>query len=253
MIVECENCGAPLDVKSGATFVDCDFCQLSNKVAKTRTLMVVTPANWQPPVQWTEADRAAAAKAAMGTAAVAATTTGLMSIVVIGIAVVTVAAIGIVIAVVVFDAAGSGSAPAPIFAEPAWDGTTPFRCGGNDQVTIEGVTANLPNDVAITASVNCSVTIIDSTINARAGIAASGNAAIELRRTTINATETGADLALNNQLTLDGSQIVAGGVGVDAKMNSRIQLNSGTIEGSPAVTTQMNATLTNVAGEIVDR
>jgi hypothetical protein len=77
MIVQCQNCGAPLDVRIGAAVVECSYCGRSNQVASTRTLMAVTPPDWQPPAQWTDADRERARQAAMAGVGIAAATTGL--------------------------------------------------------------------------------------------------------------------------------------------------------------------------------
>ena len=47
MIIQCQNCGAPLQVDGTRTFVDCRYCGLSNKVKKSVTLFTHEPADWQ--------------------------------------------------------------------------------------------------------------------------------------------------------------------------------------------------------------
>lgn len=257
MLVECKNCGAPLDVEGNATFVECQFCQQTNKVASTRTLMAATPANWQAPTQWTEADREAARKVLLATAGATAATGGSGCIIAAVIMVATLVVGGVITAIVlrkVEQAVGSvPGTPFGMTAPPSWDGTVPFSCGGNDQVTIDGVTANLPNDVAITVTANCALTITNSTINARVGVDADGNRAVRLHSSVVSATATGIFLNGNKQLVLDQSDVIAGGVGVQASGNAQIQLNGGKIEGSPSVATSGNARLQNQGGNLIDR
>ncbi len=52
MLIECSNCGAPLDVKDRDTLARCCYCGKTQRVRTARTTMQHTPANWQPPPQW---------------------------------------------------------------------------------------------------------------------------------------------------------------------------------------------------------
>jgi LSD1 subclass zinc finger protein len=53
MLVECKNCGAPLDVGSGARQVKCGYCRMASPVRSMRTLAAQAPADWRPPPVWT--------------------------------------------------------------------------------------------------------------------------------------------------------------------------------------------------------
>jgi LSD1 subclass zinc finger protein len=53
MLVECTNCGAPLDVTPTSRLVTCAYCDKKNVVAKMTTMQLQTPARWAPPRQWT--------------------------------------------------------------------------------------------------------------------------------------------------------------------------------------------------------
>lgn len=53
MIVECKNCGAPLDVDGQSRFVRCSYCQKTNRVRTMRTLHFERPQGWVPPPTWT--------------------------------------------------------------------------------------------------------------------------------------------------------------------------------------------------------
>lgn len=52
MIVECRECGAPLDVQVGSAFAKCAYCGNTSKVKSAKTLMAESPAGWKPPPVW---------------------------------------------------------------------------------------------------------------------------------------------------------------------------------------------------------
>lgn len=52
MILECSHCGAPLDIKEGASIAKCGYCDKSQRVRNMNTLSQITPAQWQQPTQW---------------------------------------------------------------------------------------------------------------------------------------------------------------------------------------------------------
>ncbi len=105
----------------------------------------------------------------------------------------------------------------------AWMGTTPLFCGGNEDMTYEGLTVSLPGQTAITATGNCHLTLVDCNITASQGIVADGNSAIVLRRGSVTGT-TGA-------LTADGNaHIVVEGTRVDGATSAA---RPGSITGVP--------------------
>jgi hypothetical protein len=52
MLLECKNCGAPLDVAGTPDLVKCGYCGMSASLAHLRTLNVATPKDWQQPKEW---------------------------------------------------------------------------------------------------------------------------------------------------------------------------------------------------------
>jgi hypothetical protein len=52
MLLECNNCGAPLDIVGQPQIVKCTFCGASAAIGQLRTLNPQTPKNWQPPSHW---------------------------------------------------------------------------------------------------------------------------------------------------------------------------------------------------------
>lgn len=53
MLVECKQCGAPLDVAANTSIVKCSYCGSSSRVRSMRTLAMEAPAGWSPPKTWT--------------------------------------------------------------------------------------------------------------------------------------------------------------------------------------------------------
>src|SRR5690242_5367083 len=56
MLVECHNCGAPLDVTQNASVVKCNYCGTSAKTTKQKTVALETPKDWKPPTEWKPPD-----------------------------------------------------------------------------------------------------------------------------------------------------------------------------------------------------
>jgi LSD1 subclass zinc finger protein len=52
MLVECQHCGAPLDVRPGAETSKCRYCGTTTKISSTRTIAPQTPSDWRPPPRW---------------------------------------------------------------------------------------------------------------------------------------------------------------------------------------------------------
>jgi len=247
MIVECENCGAPLHVEVSDRMVACRYCQYANKVAGTRTLMAQTPCNWQPPPTWTPVqaqvarDAAKTVKSAVGIALLAPVILSAIGMLVAG---------GVVFAVASNSSSGSSGFPS---LGPSWDGSAPFTCGGNDSVTLENVVASLPAQVAITVRDNCELTIINSTIVAGVGIEAGGNRDVALSGTTIQASEVGVRLDGNKHLVVAGGVVRSSGTAVEAGGNVPVTVQGGaTLTGSPPLVTRANAHLIDQGGILLD-
>src|SRR3982750_1174744 len=58
MLLECESCGAPLDVKEGVSVVRCAYCGRSAELSHYRKVAPVTPAEFVPPKEWTPPESA---------------------------------------------------------------------------------------------------------------------------------------------------------------------------------------------------
>jgi DNA-directed RNA polymerase subunit RPC12/RpoP len=52
MLVECSNCGAPLDVNEERAYTTCAYCRHKSLTRHLHTVANQTPAGWQPPAEW---------------------------------------------------------------------------------------------------------------------------------------------------------------------------------------------------------
>ena len=69
----------------------------------------------------------------------------------------------------------------------AWDGKSTFECGGNDVVTLTGVTAKV-SGTAIKAGGNCQLSLTGVSLTADVGIEAGANAKVKMTGGSITAT-----------------------------------------------------------------
>ena len=253
MLIECGECGAPLDADSGSVVVKCGYCGRSNRVAKTRTLAAVTPQDWRPPQVWVAhlggVERQLALQQRSRQRAGRGLVVGLL------IASVTMVALvgGFVFAMLQPSGPGvlpSGGQPGSPIAFPdmpgmpsvpvpglgglgGWSGAQPFRCGGNEEVSLVGVNATLPDQVAITVSGNCRLTLTGANITAAEAIVAEGNGEVRVMGSTLRTTGTAIRLSGNKRLQLTGSTIEAGGLAIEARDNAEVSMLGGSLRGCP--------------------
>lgn len=89
----------------------------------------------------------------------------------------------------------------------AWDGKTPLECGGNEKVTVKGVTANIAAGTAISAAGSCEVDLTDVNITAPLPIEAGGNAKVTVHGGSLKGTPNAISAAGNAQVTLTGTKV----------------------------------------------
>ena len=91
-------------------------------------------------------------------------------------------------------------------AAQKWDGKSPLSCGGNDVITIDGITATL-DKTAVTAAGNCKLTLINVAITAPTGIDATGNANVTVQGGSITSTVLAVHAVGGAQVHLTGTKI----------------------------------------------
>jgi hypothetical protein len=94
-----------------------------------------------------------------------------------------------------------------------WDGRTPLRCAGSDQVTVRGITAGLPSGAAIVATDNCVLTLEDVNVTAPIALQAQGNARVTVYRGNLH----GSELAL---VAMGTARVILWQTRVDGGMNT---------------------------------
>ena len=228
MIVECTNCGAPLDVADNAGSVRCSYCNKANRVRTMRTIAQERPAEWQPPREWTPPSHLPARGRQLRYQRPGRSRTGCL----------------LATAVVVMIAGGAvplwltGAVKQPDLPELSvllggWDGTEPFACDGNDSVTIEGRTVSFANRTAFTVSGNCELRIVDCDVTAHEGLRADGNRNVTIERSRFRTTGIGINARGNRRVELIDSQVIADGLAVQASANAHVTVSGGQIAGAP--------------------
>jgi hypothetical protein len=103
--------------------------------------------------------------------------------------------------VVAKDSSGGGAAKSA--AAATWDGKTTFECGGNDAVTLTGVTAT----AAVKAGGNCQLTMTGVSITAPVAIDASGNAKVIMTGGSITSSTSSVVASANAKVDLVGTKV----------------------------------------------
>jgi hypothetical protein len=253
MLVECSHCGAPLDVRDSTRLVKCTYCDYANRVRSMHTIAAEAPPGWKPPQQWTPPpSKRVSAQQPLVYHETRRPRRSFMAGVAVLLTVIGVAAPVVFSVLPALQATGHLSRIGRAVGIRAWDGASPFVCGANDTVVIEGVTAVLPEDTAITVEVNCDLRIVGSTITARRGIRADGNRRVVIEKSRIETTSTAIWADGNKRIELIDSEVTAQETAIRAAGNVEVSVNGGRVSGAPAVSLSANAELDNQHAEIVD-
>jgi hypothetical protein len=111
------------------------------------------------------------------------------------------------IAIYAYSTMSGSAAPTGEGKAAAWDGSSTFSCGGNDNVKLTGVTANLPTSTAIKASGNCKLDLVGVDITAKNGIEALANAKVTVTGGSIKATDKAASALGAASITFSGTTV----------------------------------------------
>ncbi len=199
----CPSCGGPLPQAFGPS-VACTYCGAVVDVAAAaqppvQPLPMVMPA---PVIHVADPADPERLRRIIWIVVIATVAPLLIGVVVTVIALAgTCAAVGV--------AASSAPSFAPMTGLPGgWDGSVPLVCGGSQQVTAMGVHAAFPAGTAVTASGNCQVTLVQSTLSAPMAIVASGNAQVIIQGGSVQGTVFAVSASGNSQVVSQGAQIV---------------------------------------------
>ncbi len=279
MLLECQNCGASLDVRSQVPIVRCNYCGMPNQVGSARTVAPQTPPGWRPPPVWTPPQHFPALSQPIR---YSRTTTR---------APLVLAAVGSMIALamaggVFFMLSGDGASPARRPGAPfagklvgkaaAWDGKSTLDCGLGETLVIENRTVTLDHGPVVHASMSCKLTIRGCTFRAPKIVEAdqsahiviensrlvgaqsvvTGSQVVEVRvekNSTLESNETAIDVSQSSQVYLVDSSVESKAVAINAGQLSRIDASNSKIIGETSIKTGQLAKLvlrkTHVTGK----
>ena len=238
MLIECKNCGAPLNVTERQKLARCSYCQRQNRVNQTRTVAQVTPPQWKPPVRWIPPAHFAQAGQQL------VFRQKKVSIVQWLVLVLAVAAL----TMAVWWRTRPAGSPSPL-----WDGTTTLTCNANGKVNIEGITANVTQGPIVKAADNCEIRIVDSNLTGTSGIVAGNNARITIEGSTIVAKKTGLEAGINTHLTMVRSKVTGKSTGMRVGTNTSAKIDDSTIAGGVAIAGGINFRLQGNACHITGK
>jgi LSD1 subclass zinc finger protein len=250
MLLECESCGAPLDVAGGASVVRCHYCGRSASIGEFRTVSPQTPPGFVPPEQWTPSPRSGVPSAPLAYRprhARRGLGVGLfMSL--------SLLALGGFVAWRITSAVEAAT-PAPnqmkdlvgqalsvvgtavdLAAKVRATGSltgdvVPVVCRGNDNATITGKTLSLAAGVPVVASGNCTLRLVQCTVSGATGIAASGNATVVVEGGSIAGKGPAVVLSDNATLDVSGASRLSGEVTITASGNAHAMVRNSSVSG----------------------
>jgi hypothetical protein len=238
MLLDCTNCGAPLDVKQDAWVVTCCYCKRTQTVRQKTKQAMPTPANWHAPQQWSPPPRMGAMVQPMHFDPTAAARKTARVIGCVVFAPILLAVIGAMVPV--FLSLGGTK----LFARD-WDGKETFECTGNGDETIEDVNVTAKRSPAIVVNGNCKLTILRSKISGKNVIEVRENGRVTVKDSEITVkNRRGVAVDGNFGLTMQNSTLrieaEAGQpvIALEADGNSSIELSESivAIEGGSTVT-----------------
>lgn len=268
MIVECQNCFAPLDIPPGAQQVDCCYCSVTNYAKRAKTIQPQTPPGWQPPPQWTAPQNAPAPShivlpyrgsapgvpppgfgppgggqwgpppVGMGAPNFSPSTPSNASWLGVGLALAGVGVIAVIgLGGVVAGMSGGGF---------GWDEKSTLVCKTNGHITVEGVDATVDDGPVIELNTNCSLEIVDSTLRGDTIVEAGMNNRIEIVNSTLVADDTAIVSNVNVEVDIsDESRIEAERLGIDLGNSGQV-----TIRDSKLIVTKGSAIASKINGKV---
>lgn len=253
MLLECESCGAPLDVADDTTkTVRCHYCGRSATLERYRKVAPQTPAGFVPPREWTppaSADvpsRPLTYRPRRRRGGVGAMTALVVSGVV-GVAAwratsameqVTSATDPSQLKSMLAEALSVASAAVDVAKSrqglaPSQTGdTVPLVCKGADDLTLTGKTLSLPAGVPVVAMGSCTLRLVDCTVSGATGITVNGNATVTVVGGSITGRGPAVVLMGNSTLDVSGDARLSGEMTITAAANARARVRSSSVTGA---------------------
>lgn len=231
MIVECERCGAPLDVSPGARIIRCGYCNAFCRPDRLTTVQPTTPAGWVPPAEWTPPEHLPEPSVphsygrtrSAGVVAVAAL---VLSIGLIGLAPILVMSTGDTDAVPAEARPASGELP-----PSAWRGEGTLWCQ-DQQLVLRDRDVSAPTGTMIMATRGCELRLIDCRLSGLLVVSATGDARVFVEGGT-HASYGLATFQAFERAVIDIRDATVSGTtaALHANQHSRIQMTGGVLRG----------------------
>ncbi len=125
------------------------------------------------------------------------------------------------------------SLPALPPALGGYDGSEPYRCGGNDRRTLRDRDLRFPGRPAVVVEGNCQLRLERVRLAGSVGIELRGNGRLELDDVVVRSTGPALLLEGNARAELVEVLLVSDGAALDLSGNARVTAYSGRVEGAP--------------------
>ena len=264
MLLECENCGAPLDIQEGATTSRCHYCGKTAQVAALKTVADVTPRGWTPPTHWTPpahknlppiplAFRPARVIGRLVSLSISLAVFGVLAGVAVPIlvnmkrsALTTLGSSS-----QVQNALGQALGAIQGAVNQAGVPTVPLSCTGNEQITLNGQTLSLPTGIPVVASDNCGLRLVGCTVVGSVAISARGNARVTIEGGSVRGTGPAITAAGNAAIDASGGATLDGEATITASENATVTLRGASVSGRHvAIHTSGNASVNASGGTV---
>jgi hypothetical protein len=232
MLLECKNCGAPLDVRPSALSARCRYCKATSQTGQLKTVNPETPPGWRAPRVWIPPAHMPAPSVPLEFRQVSPALLAplLGSLFTLGMLV--------KVSVSVAQSLGSPpSAPPPAQGRAnVWDGRTTFMCSGNEQVTLSNHTVRFTDTPAIVATGNCRLTLEHCNVTGNAPLLTTGNATVRIvggRLAGLAAGRPAAFASDNSDIVLaSGAVLEAPTIAVRTSGNAKVDARGGSVIGT---------------------
>jgi hypothetical protein len=224
---KCPHCGAPAQFAPGQQTYQCTYCKQAFHTGQAPPQPAYSPPQPQQIVI------VAPHIPQFGEGIAHEVTSGVSLLLRVVLPLIIVAVVGVVFFVVFLVRSSGGGGLGSL---GGWDGTTPFDCGGNEDISVTGVTANFNAGTAITVGGNCHFKCTDCTIKAPTAIDVGGNGQVTIINGKIEGTDTLVEAGGNARVNISGNVVASGQVKKSA--NARVSAPSPppTPEPEPAAT-----------------
>lgn len=223
MLIECQNCGAPLDVSPGRQLVECRYCGQKSRLQAARAIAQQTPRGWTPPPVWTPPPQFPQRSEPIRYHPPRRKTGSSIAILV---------AFALVVGgIVVYATQGSEGA--------GWNGRSKLICGTDDEIVIEDKKGSRKGTL-IEAKKGCKLTIKSCRLKGNPVIEAGAGAEIVIEGSVLESSKkiaveaaAAAHIRISAESTIKGQQAaIRAGQGAELTINdSRVESPGTAIEG----------------------